>query len=71
MIRRMTRLVQPYRKGARNPSPALTAMTRGRSFSGNNPQDLTRAVQRMMRAAKQGGRARPVRPERPARPPRP
>jgi hypothetical protein len=65
-----SRMVQPYRKGSRNPSPALTAMLRGRSFSGGNPQDQVRAVQRLIRAGKgkQHRPARPVRPERPARP---
>jgi hypothetical protein len=33
-----SRLTQPYRRGTRNPSPALTAMTRGRTFAGTNPQ---------------------------------
>lgn len=63
----MSRLTQPYRKGARNPSPALTAMTRGRTFSGHNPMDLQRNAQRLMRAGKHK-HARPVRPKRPARP---
>lgn len=61
---------QPYRKGSRNPSPALTAMLRGRSFSGHNPMDQQRAVQRLIRAGK-GKQARPQRPVRPERPPRP
>jgi hypothetical protein len=62
-----SRLVQPYRRGTRNPSPALTAMTRGRTFAGTNPQDLTRAVQKLVREGKRKG----PRPPRPARPPRP
>lgn len=66
-----SRLVQPYRKGSRNPSPALTAMTRGRSFGGYNPMDVTRNVQRLTRAGQTKKRPqRPVRPERPQRPAR-
>jgi hypothetical protein len=66
---RATRLTQPYRRGSRSPGLALSNMTRGRSAYGANPQDLTRAVQRLMRAGKAGKRpARPVRPDRPPRP---
>jgi len=67
---RATRLTQPYRRGTRNPSPALTAMTRGRTFAGTNPQDLQRSVQRLMRAGKAKPHHRPARPPRPPRPPR-
>jgi|tagenome__1003787_1003787.scaffolds.fasta_scaffold8029990_1 hypothetical protein len=70
MIRRVqsSRLTQPYRKGARNPGPALTAMLRGRDFQGGNPQDLVRNVQTLMRARKAAERGpRPARPARPAR----
>jgi hypothetical protein len=67
---RATRLVQPYRRGTRNPSPALTAMTRGRTFAGTNPQDLRRAAQRLIRAG-QGTKRSPYRPARPTRPGRP
>jgi hypothetical protein len=66
---RATRLTQPYRRGTRNPSPALTNMTRGRTYAGTNPQDLTRAVQKLVRAGQKQPRA-PYRPARPARPPR-
>jgi hypothetical protein len=61
-----TRLTQPYRRGTRNPSPALTAMTKGRTYAGTNPQDLTRSVQKLIRAG--GGRGTGPRPARPARP---
>lgn len=63
-----SRRQQPYRKGARNPGPALTAMTRGRTFSGFNPQDAQRNVQRLVKAGK--GQQRGARPARPARPAR-
>jgi hypothetical protein len=61
-----TRLTQPYRRGTRNPGPALTAMTKGRTYAGTNPQDLTRSVQKLIRAG--GGRGTGPRPARPARP---
>jgi hypothetical protein len=67
----MSRLTQPYRKGARNPGPALTAMTRGRSFGGGNPKDLERSVQRLISAGMGKTSARPARPARPPRPQRP
>jgi hypothetical protein len=60
---------QPFRKGARQPGPALDAMRRGRSASGMNSADITRAVQRMMRISK--AKSRPDRPARPDRPKRP
>lgn len=38
-----TRRTQPYRKSLlRAPSPTLKAMKRGRTFTGQNPQDLPR-----------------------------
>lgn len=62
------RMTQPYRKGARNPSPALTAMLRGRDFAGGNPMDAQRRVQTLVAAGKRPKRpARPVRPQRPPR----
>lgn len=61
-----TRMTQPFRKGARQPSPALEAMTRGRDFQGGNPQDAQRRVQMLT-----GGAGRPKRPARPVRPQRP
>jgi hypothetical protein len=68
---RVSRRVQPYRKGAREPGAALTAMTRGRDFQGGNPQDAVRRVQMLMRAGKaQNGQPRGPRPARPARPAR-
>lgn len=65
----MSRQSQPYRKGSalRKPGFALTAMLRGRTAAGHNPQDLQRNVQRLM-AAKKTQRKRPVRPARPQRP---
>ena len=62
-----TRTTQPYRKGARHPGAALTAMLRGRTMGGWNPKDTERA-QFLVRAG--GRRKRPARPQRPARPPR-
>lgn len=61
-----SRATQPYRRGARTPSLALTAMLRGRSTGGMNPADTTRAA--FLVAA--GRRKRPARPARPPRPPR-
>lgn len=63
-----SRMTQPYRAGARNASPALTAMLRGADFQGSNPQDAQRRVQTLVAAGKRPKRpARPVRPQRPAR----
>lgn len=59
-----TRQTQPYRKGARVPGPALTAMLRGRTTGGWNPIDSQRAM------FLTGERRRPKRPQRPARPKR-
>jgi hypothetical protein len=65
----MGREAQPYRKGPREPGPALTAMLKGRTSSGFNPKDIERNVQRLVRAGQ--ARKRPERPSRPERPPRP
>jgi hypothetical protein len=61
---RATRHTQPYRKGNRTPTMALTAMLRGRTAGGWNPQDITRMAQKLSNAS-------PARSQRPARPPRP
>jgi hypothetical protein len=61
-----TRQTQPYRRGARAPSAALTAMLRGRTASGFNPADIKRAG--FLIAA--GRKTRPQRPARPSRPAR-
>lgn len=42
---------QPYRQGAREPSPVLDAMRRGRTFAGQNPMDQQREFQRRSRLA--------------------
>jgi hypothetical protein len=62
-----SRATQPYRKGRpRQPGGALTAMMRGSTFSGHNPRDAMRAVQRLARKRKS-----PTRPRRRSpRPPR-
>jgi len=44
-----TRKTQPYRTGARQPSDALRAMLRGRTFGGYNPKDIERRVQMLTR----------------------
>jgi hypothetical protein len=62
-----TRATQPYRRGARVPGPALTAMLKGRTAASYNPQDAVRDWQSMRALT---GRKRPVRPERPKRPAR-
>jgi hypothetical protein len=67
-----TRLTQPYRLGSinRHPGAALTAMTKGRTLSGFNPQDIRRAAF-LMGAGKQASRMkRPPRTPRPVRPAR-
>jgi hypothetical protein len=65
---RPTRRSQPYRAGAREPGPALTAMLRGRTAQGHNPIDLVRRTQTLMRAARAPGRkARQPRKPRQAR----
>lgn len=60
---------QPYRRGARTPSLALSAMLKGRDSQNGNPQDVARAAQRLVRAGKTRSKrpARPTRPQRPAR----
>jgi hypothetical protein len=63
-----TRATQPYRKGARTPGPALTAMLKGRAANGTNSADVKRAGY-LVAAGKR--HKRPDRPQRPARPPRP
>jgi hypothetical protein len=63
---RPTRQTQPYRKGAREPGAALTAMTRGRTASGYHPKDVEREM-----LVQAGRKTRKKRPDRPARPPRP
>lgn len=66
----MSRLTQPYRKGApRAKTQALTAMKRGRTSSGANPMDTQRAVQRFSRGARAGA-ADGARKARKARKPR-
>lgn len=66
----MSRQTQPYRKGARAPSAALTAMLRGTTSAGFNPADVKRSA--FLIAAGKHRRARPAgRPARPARAPRP
>lgn len=69
MLRSFSRRTQPYRKNQlRMPGPALTNMLRGRTTSGFNPADVTRA-QFLVKAAK--GRRKPgSRPSRPPRAPR-
>lgn len=69
MLRSFSRRTQPYRKGQpRMPGPALTNMLRGRTTSGFNPADVTRA-QFLIKAGK--NRRKPgSRPQRPPRPPR-
>jgi hypothetical protein len=59
---------QPYRKGARHPGLALTAMLKGRDFQGRNSQDVVRRAQVLVRAGEK--RRRPERPKRPQRPAR-
>ena len=62
---------QPFRKGARQPGPALDAMRRGRTASGLNPADVTRATQMLRKLSAQKSRPdRPARPDRPKRPSR-
>lgn len=63
-VQHSTRITQPYRKGARQPGPALTAMMRGRTSGGYNPMDAARNVQKLTAA----GKRRPTRPPRPPRP---
>lgn len=58
---------QPYRRGARQPGAALTAMLKGTGARGLNPIDAKRAGY-LIAAGKR--RKRPTRPARPARPPR-
>ena len=61
-----TRSTQPYRKGKpRPPGQALLNMMRGRTATGQNPADIQRAAQAMIRAGK-----RPTRTSRAPRPPR-
>lgn len=61
---------QPYRAGkGREPGAALTAMLKGRTAGGHNPQDIVRRTQVLMRASKKRT-GRPARPKRPPRPPR-
>lgn len=72
MLRSMSRRTQPYRKGQlRMPGPALTNMLRGRTTSGFNPADVTRA-QFLVKAANGAGKrsSRPARPKRTPRSPR-
>lgn len=67
-----TRMTQPYRRGSsgRNPGAALTAMLKGRTAGGYNPQDQVRANAKLLtRGAK--AKRRPDRPDRPPRPDRP
>lgn len=59
-----TRATQPYRRGARAPGAALTAMLKGRTAAGWNPIDTQRAM------ILSGKRRRPGRPQRPKRPAR-
>jgi len=61
------RRTQPFRRGARQPGPPLTAMLRGRTSSGWNPKDIERAAM-LVKAGK--SRQRPTRPPRVQRPPR-
>lgn len=61
-----TRLTQPYRRGARQPGPALNAMLKGRTSAGYNPMDAKRNVQSLVAA----GKRRPKRAPRVPRPPR-
>lgn len=72
MIRGMaTRKTQPYRKGARVPGAALSAMLKGRTAGGYNPQDSQRqAVKLLTRSRKKKTVDRPDRPPRPDRPAR-
>lgn len=61
-----SRQTQPYRKGSpRMPGMALTNMLRGRTTTGFNPADITRAA--FLVKTSKGKRARPTRPARPAR----
>lgn len=60
-----TRATQPYRRGARMPGAALTAMLRGRSGAGWNPMDAQRDAQSLKLLT-----GRPKRPPRPRRPQR-
>ena len=56
---------QPYARGARQPSLALTAMLKGRTAGGLNPQDVLRqASKRAKRPARAKRAARPARPPR-------
>lgn len=55
---------QPYRKGAREPGPALDAMKRGRTLQGYNPKDAERDV------TSSGGGRRAFREPRKLRDPR-
>jgi hypothetical protein len=67
----MSRMTQPYRKGAvRPPGQALTNMLRGRTAGGMNTADIWRGAAKLARAGKHS-RGRAPRPQRPARPPRP
>jgi hypothetical protein len=61
-----TRLTQPYRKGARVPGQALTAMLKGRAANGTNPADVKRAGY-LMAAGRRKRATRPPRPPRPVR----
>lgn len=54
-----TRTSQPYRKGARQPGPALSAMTKGAPAFLPNPAALTRMAQRRARRKARGALARP------------
>ena len=49
---RPTRRTQPYRKGPRAPSPALTNMQRGKTLHGQNPQDVPRLASKKAAARK-------------------
>lgn len=46
----MSRRAQPYRRGAREPGPALAAMLRGRGANDLNPADAARTAARMEQA---------------------
>lgn len=51
-----TRKTQPFRVGPRMPGASLTAMSRGKTFGGANPQDAQRAAF-LVSAGKRRGRA--------------
>lgn len=62
-----TRSTQPYRRGARSPGAALTAMLKGRTSAGWNPIDAQRDAQNVKALTTRRRPQRPARPKRPSR----